>query len=488
MTIQTLRQVLRHALSALALISLSYVASWNSQASTNTLPNLGSSDLVEYTPEKEAELGRAFKSALHNEYRIVSDPDINQYIRQIGQRITQQTGEERNFSFYVIEHPSINAFAGPDGVIGIHTGLIQAVTNEDELASVIAHEIAHVTQNHLSRRFETQSGNSVSSIASLLAAILIGMHDPSAGMAALMGGMGANMQQQLKYSRIHEAEADSAGIDYLYQSGYDPFAMGDFFGRLAMKYRHNEFKPLEILSTHPVTEHRLAEAQNRAQQYQPLVYQRDPLTLRLIKQRVQTLTKTTDPVLRQTRLTSIEHCYLEALKFRKNSNETIKEKGITCLQEAIQEHPRQKLLQTMLLELVLSSDTFYRKPFVTKQIAMTRELFPQNSSVLIKQAQLLNRTGQHQTAIDLLEKEIPAHNYQFHLYEMLSRIYAQQQRTGYAYLSKAKAYFNIGNIKRTRINLEKAESSAESASPDLKSKIHQFTKNKRNLLKPNSKN
>lgn len=458
-----------------------------SSVKAETLPNLGSSDLVEYTPEKEAELGRAFTAALHAEYQIVSDADINNYIRRIGHKIVQQTGENRHFAFYVIDEPSINAFAGPDGVIGIHTGLIRAVRSEDELASVIAHEIAHVTQNHLSRRYEAQSGSNLTSLASFIAAILVGSQNAEAGMAVLMGSMGASMQQQLKFSRAHESEADFTGIAYLYKSGYNPFAMGDFFGRLAQEYRNNEFKPLEILLTHPVTEHRLAEAKNRAYSFPPLIFKTDEESLNLIKLKLKATSTQADSTLPAT-LSETQMCYWQSLQLADTLNITadISAPIFDCLQQAIKNNPTQRLFQTQLLALAnlqTSSPGFN----LQKQAELTLELFPQDSSVVMEYARLLEKTGNTEKAIAVLETRIPTLKYQYDPYKLLAMLYQNHHKTANAYLAEAQAYLNIGNLKRTQIYLKNAETETPPSDETLKQKIAAFKLNNAKLLKDKHK-
>ncbi|MDX1346725.1 MAG: M48 family metalloprotease [Thiomicrorhabdus chilensis] len=455
----------------------------------NNLPNLGSSDLIEYTQEKEQALGRAFKNALHSEHHTLSDPDISSYIQRIGHKIAQQSGDHRNFSFYVIQHPDINAFAGPDGVIGIHTGLIRAVNSEDELASVVAHEIAHVTQNHLSRTYELRSGSSLTHLASFIAAILIGMHDSSAGMATLMGGMGASMQQQLKYSRTHESEADYAGIEYLYKSGYSPFAMSDFFGRLSLEYQNREFKPTEILSTHPVTERRLAESKSRAESYPPLIMKIDNESLTLIKLKLQAISQQKDETLRPATFTLEEQCYQQALETLHSNSNNI-EGSTQCLRKARQNNPQQRLYPSLLFDLYLNAnETQTNRTFENwiKEAKFAHELFPQDPAIFQKYIRILIKDKQTLTAIEALEKETPNYTYQFELYKLLSSLYAQSGQTAYAYYFEALAHFNIGNLQRTQIYLNKANEQSSPKDIRLQGKIRDFKRTHANLLKEKNK-
>lgn len=213
--------------------------------------------------ELGAEVFRQFKR-----YGLLSpDEELQSYIADLGALLVEANPAARggHFRFFVVNDPSINAFAVPGGYIGIHTGLIRAATTEAELAGVMAHEIAHVTQRHIARRIDNTKGWDLASAALLLAAIAAGGADPALVQAALGLGMGISYQQQVNYTRAHELEADRLGIQMLSAAGYAPEGMAGFFKRIAAQSRlYGEGIP-EILRTHPVSTTRLAEARSREQ-------------------------------------------------------------------------------------------------------------------------------------------------------------------------------------------------------------------------------
>ena len=408
----------------------------------NDLPDLGSPGLVIYDNQTEQRLGDAFTQALHTQFDLIEDPEVLSYIRRIGHHIAAQTHDNRHFRFYVIDDNSINAFAGPNGIIGIHSGLILASESEDELASVIAHEIAHVTQQHLSRRFEYQETANLTTFASLLAAILIGVHDPSAGMATMLGGTGLNLQQQLKYSRIHEHEADYQGIELLNKAGYNPSAMADFFGKLAKQYQNYEFRPPEILLTHPVTETRLAQAQNRAHQLSDTHTLKVSLDFELVKFR---LIRTSQPKTfsLSNQFEDIKTCYQTLMIERQTS---------ACLSDAIKRHPNNRMLKTLEAEL-----TFNENPKrAIRQLEALYEIYPQDGALLFKLAHYYHKANDNQKAIDLLTTETPLHRYQFQPYMQLANLHAERNETAQSYLYQAKAYIALGNHVRAHHMLEQA--------------------------------
>ncbi len=409
-------------------------------SNASTLPDLGASDLKDYNKQTETALGRAFSTALYQHYDLVKDPVILSYIRRIGNKIASETGHSRHFSFHVINNSEINAFAGPNGIIGINTGLINAAKSEDEIASVIAHEIAHVTQRHLSRTYEYQNATSVTSIATLIAAILIGTQDPSAGLATYLGAQGLSIQHQLKNSRIHESEADYFGIKYLQDAGYNPEAMANFFDRLSKSAQIYEFKPPEILQTHPVTASRMARAKERAFQVQTEKKPFKTKTLRLIQIRLVKLEGTRPDNYQNISLTPSEKCYENNLQARYNDTSPLKP-NLNCLETAISNHPTQRLYKIQKANLL--SFTAPKKSFT--EYKYLQAIYPSDFSIPYFYATALNRDNKKNEAIQVLQNITPSFHYQFLLYSKLARFYSDKREKDKVYYYDALANYNIGN-------------------------------------------
>lgn len=442
-------------------------------ANTAELPDLGSPDLVLYDRSTEEKLGRAFVVSLHKGYNLFEDRDTNQYIRDLGHRIAGHTGTNRNFTFYVIDDLSINAFAGPNGVIGIHTGLIQAVRTEDELAAVIAHEISHVTQNHLSRRFDYANNHgNLNSLATIIAAVLIGMQNPDAGMATMMGGMGLNIQNQLKNSRIHEKEADSIGIKLLHQAGFDPHAMGDFFGRLSKASSINSFQTPEILRTHPISEKRLAEAENRARQLNKKEITKNSVEFALIK--IKTAKNYETKVEMDRPLSKNERCYL--LSHSETAKQTSK-----CLRQLAFEDNTTPIFFLEYLSKI-EELTKHQRNRINKRAHFLLELFPQNQSLLIGYANYLAEYETNLEAISILEQQQDMLLYQSNTHKRLSELYSKRKQSAHAYFYLAKANIEIGNLARAKHYLEQSKKAKYKADKRLSAKIASFEQKHRNLL------
>ena len=222
------------------------------QNNRNQLPEIGvvASDVL--TIDKEKIVGDAIMRQLRGQAPLVLDPVLQEYIQNMGNRlVTQADNAKFPFTFFMINNPVINAFAFYGGHIGIHTGLLAKASTESELASVFAHEIAHVTQRHLARRAQSQQRSAPLQIASLIGGILLAMADPEAGMAAIQAGQAGAAQSSINFTRNNEQEADNIGINILYKAGFDPQGAPGFFGKLAAQNRGNSSQ-LAFLQTHPL--------------------------------------------------------------------------------------------------------------------------------------------------------------------------------------------------------------------------------------------
>lgn len=264
--------VWRRTLAALATAAL-VLQPLALSAQTFDLPSIGSPADALLPRTEEARIGRAMMRMFHQQGRIVQDPELTEYINDLGFELVGKTNtEEYQFEFFVIDDPSINAFALPGGFIGVHTGLIQLTESEDELASVLAHEIAHVTQRHIARTIHDNSRASMTTLAALLGAIALSAAT-GAGGEAVQGAIATTQavaaQQQINFTRRYEYEADRVGITTLAGAGFDATAMADFFARMGRKTNNSLFPSaqFEYLRTHPVSSSRTAEAKARAQRY-----------------------------------------------------------------------------------------------------------------------------------------------------------------------------------------------------------------------------
>ncbi|NOR68543.1 MAG: M48 family metalloprotease [Methylomarinum sp.] len=232
------------------------------------LPDMGDSSGTLISPAQEQELGDAFFRSLHAKIKINQDTEIQQYIQSIGKQLVANSDLPSNpFHFFVVLDNQINAFAGPGGYIGVNSGLILLTESESELASVMAHEVAHVTQRHLYRAFEAASKLSIPTAAATLAAILLGTQSPALGQAALIAIQAGSIQFQIDFTRDNEKEADRVGMKTLADSDYNPRSMPVFFERLQQSSRYYGQGIPEFLRTHPVSASRISDTRGRSNKY-----------------------------------------------------------------------------------------------------------------------------------------------------------------------------------------------------------------------------
>ncbi|MFV0277620.1 MAG: M48 family metalloprotease [Parahaliea sp.] len=234
------------------------------------LPNLGEASTSLFSTEYEHQLGRTWLRIFRSQVRTVDDPLLHEYLENlIYNLVTHSQLEDRRVELVVVDNPTINAFAVPGGVIGVNNGLLLYAQTEDELATVLAHEIAHLSQRHFSRRVEFQKNQQPLNLAAMLAGfVLMATAGGDAGLAALSAAQAAAQDSALRYSRSNEAEADRVGMQTLADAGFDPQAAPAMFERMlqATRYSGGDRVP-EFLRTHPLSENRIADTRNRARQY-----------------------------------------------------------------------------------------------------------------------------------------------------------------------------------------------------------------------------
>ncbi|WP_432467401.1 M48 family metalloprotease [Agarivorans sp. Z349TD_8] len=236
-------------------------------SANNQLPEIGTAGASALSIDKEVIYGKAYMRLIRASHRMTNDPVLSEYVSELGNHLVAKAEQVRTpFHFFLVSDNEINAAAFLGGYVKIHTGLFLYANTESEFASVIAHEIAHVTQRHIARSIENQAAAQNLTLAGMLGSVLLGIANPVAGIAALQASMAANIQNSINYTRANEFEADRIGLQTLVRAGYDPAGMGSFFGKLAEKYRYAS-KPPQMLITHPLPETRVSEARARANQY-----------------------------------------------------------------------------------------------------------------------------------------------------------------------------------------------------------------------------
>ncbi|WP_039055850.1 beta-barrel assembly-enhancing protease [Enterobacter sp. Bisph1] len=268
------RQLKRTLVATLiAALSAGAIAPTWADSIDSTLPDMGTSAGSTLSIGQELEMGDYYVRQLRGSAPLINDPLLVQYINGLGMRLVAHADSVKTpFHFYLINNDELNAFAFFGGNVVLHAALFRYTDNESQLASVMAHEISHVTQRHLARAMEDQKRNAPLTWAGVLGSILLAMASPQAGMGALTGTLAGTQQGLISFTQQNEQEADRIGIQVLQRAGFDPQAMPTFLEKLLDQSRYSS-RPPEILLTHPLPESRLSDARNRANQMRPVVAQ-----------------------------------------------------------------------------------------------------------------------------------------------------------------------------------------------------------------------
>lgn len=260
----------------------------DSNTSDYNLPELGDGSSSKFSLEQEHELGRAWLKAFRGRVETVSDPLMQDYLENLIYRLARHSAlSDKRLELVIVNNRALNAFAVPGGIVGVHNGLLLYAENEAQLAGVLSHELAHLSQRHFVRSLDKQTAGNLSMMAGLLAGIVLAATTGSdAGIAAIATGQAAAMQSQLRFSREHEQEADRIGMQTLSKAGMDPGGIPAMFEIMNRRLRFNSNRPPEFLLTHPLTENRISDGVNRARQYPRNVYT-DNLSFQLMKKRAE---------------------------------------------------------------------------------------------------------------------------------------------------------------------------------------------------------
>ncbi len=425
---------MRHAITLLLLCF-----SFNTWA-TNSLPELGNPAERVLSPEDEKIMGDAFIRALKAQSALLDDELVNDYLQSLGLKLASNSPEKnREFNFFIINANDINAFAGPNATIGINKGLILAAKNESQLASVISHEIAHVTQKHLTRSFQSSQSSNLTTVATLLAAILISSADPSAGAALMIGGVASGMQKQINFTRSNELEADRVGIEILSKSNLSPAGMVEFFEIMQSSSFFGSENDIEYLRTHPLNSTRIAEATSRTPKVSWST-PNDSLMFRLARARLIVANSTNYQELAKNYPSSSHSspakAYARALiHMRQNQGD----KAIKILK------PLAEKSNHLWYELALAKSYLINKqeqPALTLYKELT-DIYPDYLPVIHEHARALIQLKHYQQSVQLLEKQLTDSS-NSNTYHLLALSYSEQKNLLKAYIIRAEQYANEG--------------------------------------------
>lgn len=461
-------------LSALALAGTLRAAA---EPTAVDLPRIGEPADTALSPLEEQKIGARVTAQLYAFDYILEDPETTEYVAALTWRLVASAeADPPDLTVYVIRDPRINAFALPGGFMGVNAGLITSVRNESELAGVMAHELAHVTQRHIARTIEGTQAANIATWATVLAAIIAASANPEVVIAALSLGQAASYQREVNFTRAHELEADRIGIRTMSRAGFDPESVASFFVRLEQQSRLYGNQIPEFLRTHPVNTTRISEARMRAASL-PKTRARDPLEFRLMQARARVLTSERPSQAAEhfkgqldARPDSVADGYGLAMAYLRLGEHA---RATEALQFAYRTHPRQANIAMLHGRIQLASGD---SAGALATLSRTLDLFPRYAPAILDYADALIATGKPDQARQVLLSHEQALGTRMDTYRLLAfaardagqTIEAQYQMANYLFergdapgaLAQLDAALRVSSLsaqERARLKARRAE-------------------------------
>ncbi len=390
------------------LVCASLVAGLKSQAASYNLPELGDASSAIVSPQQEKKLGQTWLRMYRSQVPTSSDPLLFTYVEQLLNRLAQHSQlKDRNLELIMVENPTMNAFAVPGGVIGVHTGLFLYAESEAQLASVLSHELAHLSQRHFARGVEQQQKASIPTMAAMLASlVLAATAGGDAGMAALTATQAAALDSQLRFSRQNEQEADRIGMMTMVAAGEDPYAVPAMFERMLKATRYSR-RPPEFLLTHPVTESRIADALNRANKF-PRQQHPNSLDFFLMRARIQLKHENTpqDGVKRFYSELQGDSLSAEASRYGlvlslTNSNQF--ERAREAIQPLLEQRPQKDAYILAMTNIEAAEHNF---PAALSRLEQQLKAQPNHHAYNLRYAEVLMKSGQYARSEEVLDQHV----------------------------------------------------------------------------------
>ena len=433
------------------------------QAPAQTLPELGDTSGALISPSLERKIGEQAMQEIRHDPAYLDDPELTAYVNEVGRRIVASSSDsQQDFEFFMVKDNTINAFAMPGGFVGVHTGLLLAAQTESELAGVLAHETAHVTQHHLARLIGKQEQMSIPTLAAFVLGILAARARPDVTQAVIAGTAAANAQTQLNYTRDFEREADRVGFQYLQQAGFDVTAMGTFFERMQKATRLYENNAPAYLRTHPLTTERIADMQNRAQN---AVYKQAPDSPEFYLARAKVVAGQGQP------RDAVAH-FDEVVREHRYANEGAAHYGLASALARARDYPRalseadaaRKVLGPHPMIELLSARIRVAQgnPAAAREIlrsALSR--YPNYRPLHYAYVETLQGMGQHQAALASLGDLVKSYPRDARLYALQAKSYAASGRLLLHHQALAENYYLQGTLPAAIEQLQLAQKSGD---------------------------
>jgi predicted Zn-dependent protease len=428
-----------------------------------SLPDLGDISGSILSPQMESRIGEeAYREIRFRDPKFLDDPEITTYVSGVGRRLLASSESRQPFEFFMIQDSTINAFAMPGGFVGVHTGLLLAAQSESEVASVLAHEISHVTQHHIARMVSKESQLSTLGLAAMVIALIAARSNPDIAQAAIVSATAGSIQAQLDYSRDFEREADRVGFQLLHDAGFDVHAMPAFFERLQKSGRLYDNSAPAYLRTHPLTTERMADMQNRAA---PVPYKQTPdsLEFQLVRAKLRAEQGAPRDAVFEAEAQLKEHRYASEAGARyalvaalvRARNYARAERELAVLRAL---YPQQPIIELLAARLKTArGDVAGARDILRAAIESHADYRPLGYALV----EALQALGQHTEALARLEELVRNYPRDVTLYSMRAQSFAATGQRLLQHQTLAEQYYLMGTIPAAIEQLQLAEKSGQ---------------------------
>ena len=446
------------------------------------LPELGDRVSGAVSAAQEKAIGEMFLEQIYSQAPLISDPLLFEYTEHLIYRLSEYSQvSDRYFNILLIDDDSLNAFAAPGGVIGINGGLFLNADNEGQFSSVLAHELAHLSQRHFARNVLKSKDSNLASALVMVSSIAIALisNNPN----AISVGPAFLQSQNLRYSRLFEREADRVGFANLVKAGYNPKSMGEMFENMNELRRLSGDLPPEFLLTHPLSSSRISDAFNSAEGISEEGTKKDSLEFGLMKARLQVYYENIPSnSLRffQSKVNddpSDANTYGLALAHNKNNNF---EKSIELLNKLIQKYPKNLVINTTKVDILLSYNKLNEALILVNKFL---EISPKNYPLSISKSKVLLAMERYFESEEIIRDQLLRKNDDPELWLLLSEIQRNSQNIIGYHQSRAEYFILLGQDDRALNQLEFALQLTQNnfqVSESLMNKIVEIKKNLNN--------
>ncbi len=447
------------------------------------IPDLGDSSAGLISPAQEYELGQKWLQVYRAQVPTTSDPFLQTYVEDlIRQLATYSQLDDRRLEILVIHNPTLNAFAVPGGIIGVHTGLFRYAATEEQFASVLAHELAHLSQRHYARRVEKQKNSSGPLMAAMLASIILGMTaGTDAGLAALSAVNASALDAQLRFSRQMEREADRLGMETMVRSGMDPYAMSDMFESMLRASRFTR-RPPEFLMTHPVTESRVNDSRLRAQQFNRSLTAAK-LDYEMVKVRAQLMHEKNRSAavqifkdeLRGNDLSDTAASYGLALARTRNGQS---EEAMKIIAPLLKQYPENPYLLVAKVDIYAEQEKYHEALKILQDVLKTN---PNHHAYNTRAAEILMAAGRYTECNDILRKHVKRRPKDDYIWYLLAEVEGLAGNIFEVHLARAQYFKLNGLFDKAEIQLMNALKITRAKDEQTRARIQQELKDIREM-------